>query len=54
MILTTLLIKERMDWLREQAGFILVTKEEERSANEREWLRWAERRIHALQKETQP
>lgn len=51
MILTPEILKDRIDWMREQAGFILATKEEERSANEREWLRWSERRIHALQKE---
>ena len=51
MILTKELIGLRIEWLREQALYILRVPEEERCEREREWLRWAERRVHALQKE---
>lgn len=54
MSLTPELIKERLEMLREQALFILATKDEERSPAEREWLRWAERRMAALQQEVKP
>jgi hypothetical protein len=51
MTLTLEQINARLDAFREQALFIQATKEEERSQSEHEWLKWAERRIHALQKE---
>jgi cob(I)alamin adenosyltransferase len=41
----------KLDAYREQAGFILATKDEERTQAERDWLRWAEKRIQALEKE---
>ena len=51
MILSTEQIRERIEWLREQSLFIQATKPEERAEREREWLQWAERRVHALLKE---
>lgn len=54
MSLTSELIKERLEMLREQALFIQATKDEERNPAEREWLSWAERRMLALEKEVKP
>lgn len=54
MSLTSELLKERLEMLREQMLFIQATKDEERNPAEREWLSWAERRMAVLQKEVQP
>lgn len=50
----TPLAAARLDWLREQDGFILQTKPEERSGQEREWLIWSQRRIRTLEQEVKP
>lgn len=51
MILTDAQKKERVEWMREQALWIQREPEANRTAAEREWLTWAERRVHHLMKE---
>ena len=51
MILTTEQKRERVDWIREQALWIQLVPNSERSGDERLWLEWADRRVRTLLKE---